>query len=70
MSARKEDLKINENVTVNEPQFNEKNTTKFSTDNNNFNERTNNTLNQLTKIHNEMTCFATPSQAFKDFNSE
>ena len=46
MSARKEDLKINENVTVNEPKFNEKNTTKFSTDNNNFNERTNNTLNQ------------------------
>ena len=46
MSARKEDLKINENVTVNEPKFNEKNTTKFSTNNNNFNERTNNTSNQ------------------------
>ena len=41
MSA-KENLKINENITVNE----QKNTTKFSTDNNNFNERTNNTLNQ------------------------
>ncbi|MGI9009818.1 MAG: hypothetical protein ACR2F1_01340 [Nitrososphaeraceae archaeon] len=46
MSARKEEIKINENVTVNEPKFNEKNTTKFSTDNNNFNERTTNTLNQ------------------------
>ena len=46
MSTRKEEIKINENVTVNEPKFNEKNTTKFSTDNNNFNERTNNTLNQ------------------------
>src|SRR4030095_3620610 len=29
-----------------EPKFNEKNTTKFSTNNNNFNENTNNTLNQ------------------------
>jgi hypothetical protein len=46
MSVKKEEIKINENVTVNEPKFNEKNTTKFSTDNNNFNERTNNTLNQ------------------------
>ncbi len=42
MLARKEEIKINENVTVNEP----KNTTKFNNDNNNFNERTNNTLNQ------------------------
>jgi hypothetical protein len=46
MSVKKEEIKINENVTVNEPKFNEKNTTKFSTDNNNFNERTNSTLNQ------------------------
>ena len=46
MSARKEEIKINENIAVNEPKFNEKNTTKFGTDNNNFNERTNNTLNQ------------------------
>ena len=42
MSARKEEIKINENISVNEP----KNTTKFNNDNNNFNERTNNTLNQ------------------------
>ena len=42
MSARKEEIKANENIVVNES----KNTTKFSTDNNNFNERTNNTLNQ------------------------
>jgi hypothetical protein len=42
MSARKEEIKINENIAVNEP----KNTTKFNKDNNNFNERTNNTLNQ------------------------
>ena len=45
MSTRKED-KTNENIAVNEPKFNEKNTTKFSTHNTNFNERTNNTLNQ------------------------
>jgi hypothetical protein len=45
MSTRKEE-KTNETIAVNEPKFNEKNTTKFSTDNNNFNERTNNTLNQ------------------------
>jgi hypothetical protein len=42
MSARKEEIKVNENIAVNEP----KNTTKFNKDNNNFNERTNNTLNQ------------------------
>ena len=42
MSAKKEEIKINENIAVNEP----KNTTKFIKDNNNFNERTNNTLNQ------------------------
>jgi hypothetical protein len=41
MSA-KENIKVNENITVNES----KNTTKFNKDNNNFNERTNNTLNQ------------------------
>ena len=42
MSTRKEEIKVNETIAVNEP----KNTTKFSTDNNNFNERTNNTLTQ------------------------
>src|SRR5687768_9676500 len=42
MSARKEEIKINENIAVNEP----KNTIKVSTNTNNFNERTNNTLNQ------------------------
>jgi hypothetical protein len=42
MSARKDEIKINENIAVNGP----KNTTKFSTDNNNFNERTNNALTQ------------------------
>jgi hypothetical protein len=41
MSA-KENIKVNENITVNES----RNTTKFIKDNNNFNERTNNTLNQ------------------------
>ena len=50
MSVKKEEIKIKENITINEPKFNEKNTTKFSTDNNNFNERINrdynNTLNQ------------------------
>jgi len=46
--SSKENIKINENIAVNEPKFNEKNTTKFSTDNTNanFNERTNSTLNQ------------------------
>jgi hypothetical protein len=42
MSTRKEEIKANENIDVNEL----KNTTKFSTDNNNFNERTNNVLTQ------------------------
>ena len=42
MSARKENIKANETIAVNES----KNTTKFNTDNTNFNERTNNTLNQ------------------------
>ena len=42
MSARKEEIKTNENIAVNES----KNTTNFNKDNNNFNERTNNTLNQ------------------------
>ena len=46
MSTRKQEVKINENIAVNEPEFNEKNTTKFNKDNNNFNERTTNTLNQ------------------------
>ncbi|HEU4481613.1 MAG TPA: hypothetical protein VFR65_01035 [Nitrososphaeraceae archaeon] len=46
MSTRKEEIKVNENIAINEPKFNEKNTTKFSTDNNNFNERTNNALTQ------------------------
>ena len=42
MSARREEIKVNENIAVNES----KNTTKFNKDNTNFNERTNNTLNQ------------------------
>ncbi|MFB5600955.1 MAG: hypothetical protein ACE5SW_12110 [Nitrososphaeraceae archaeon] len=49
MSA-KEEIKKTENVAVNEPKFNEKNTTKFNKDNNNFNESVNidynKTLNQ------------------------
>jgi len=44
--SSKENIKINENIAVNEPKFNEKNTTKFNKDNNNFNERTTNTLTQ------------------------
>src|ERR671921_1535297 len=53
MSARKEEIKINENRAVNEPEFNEKNTTKFNKDNNNFNERTNNTLTQQQEAINK-----------------
>ena len=30
MSARKEEIKINENIDVNEPEFNEKNTTNLT----------------------------------------
>ena len=41
MSAGKEEIKINENIAVNEL----KNTTKFNKDNNNFNERTNRDYN-------------------------
>jgi hypothetical protein len=51
MSTRKEE-KTNETIAVNEPKFNEKNTTKFSTDNNNFNERTNNALTQQQDVIN------------------
>ena len=42
MSARKENIKVNEKLALNES----KNTTKFNKDNNNFNERTNNTFYQ------------------------
>src|SRR5688500_8055507 len=56
MSAKKEEIKINENIAVNEPKFNEKNTTKFNKDNNNYNERTNrdynNTLTQQQDVIN------------------
>ena len=48
MSA-KENIKVNENIDVNEP----KNTTKFNKDNNNFNERTTNTLNQQQDVINK-----------------
>ena len=41
MSAGKEEIKINENIAVNEP----KNITKFNKYNNNFNERTNRDYN-------------------------
>jgi len=52
MSARKDEIKANENIAVNEPI----NTTKFNKDNNNFNERTNrdysNTLTQQQDVIN------------------
>ncbi len=48
MSARREEIKVNENIAVNES----KNTTKFNKDNNNFNERTNNTLIQQQDVIN------------------
>ena len=50
--SSKENIKINENIAVNEPKFNEKNTTKFNKDNNNFNERTTNTLTQQQDVIN------------------
>src|SRR5215211_4362168 len=49
MSAKKEEIKMNENIAVNEP----KNTTKFDKDNNNFNERTNNALTQQQEAINK-----------------
>jgi len=49
MSARKDEIKVNENIAVNEP----KNTTKFNKDNNNFNERTNNALTQQQDVINK-----------------
>jgi hypothetical protein len=42
MSTRKEEIKVNENIDVNKPTFYDENTTKVSTNTNNFNERTNN----------------------------
>ena len=48
MSARKEEIKINENIAVNE----QKNTTEFNKDYNNFNERTNNVLSQQQDVIN------------------
>jgi len=49
MSARKDEIKINENIAVNE----QKNTTKFNKENNNFNERTNNALTQQQDVINK-----------------
>ena len=46
MSARKDEIKVKENIDVNKPTFYDENTTKVSTNTNNINERTNNTLNQ------------------------
>jgi hypothetical protein len=54
MPARKEEIKVNENIAVNEPKFNEKSTTTFNPDNTNFNERTNNTLNQQQEAINNI----------------
>ena len=53
--SSKENIKVNENIAVNEPKFNEKNTTKFNNDNNNFNERTTNTLNNVKRTTDEAT---------------
>ena len=50
MSTTKE-AKINEN----KPEFNEKYTTKFNKDNNNFNERINNTLKSTTRCNKQDT---------------
>jgi len=56
--STKEEIKRKENIAVNEPEFNEKNTTKFNKDINNFNERTkkgyNDILNQQLDIINKI----------------
>jgi hypothetical protein len=53
----KEEIKRNENIAVNEPEFNERNATKFNKDHSNFNERANrdynNTLNQQQDVINK-----------------
>ena len=53
----KEEIKRNENIAVNEQEFNERNTTKFNKDHSNFNERANrdynNTLNQQQDVINK-----------------
>jgi len=53
----KEEIRRNENIAVNEQEFNERNTTKFNKDHSNFNERTNryynNTLNQQQDVINK-----------------
>jgi hypothetical protein len=53
----KEEIKRNENIAVNESEFNERNATKFNKDHSNFNERTNkdynNTLNQQQDVINK-----------------
>ena len=51
--STKENIKVNENIAVNESKFNEKNTTKFNNTNTNFNERTNNALNQQQEAINK-----------------
>ncbi len=55
--STKEEIRRTENIAVNEPEFNERNATKFNKDHSNFNERTNkeynNTLNQQQDIINK-----------------
>jgi hypothetical protein len=51
----KEEIKRSENIAVNKPEFNEKNTTKLNKDHSNFNEITNkitNTMNKYQKTNN------------------
>jgi len=51
----KEEIKRSENIAVNKPEFNEKNTTKLNNDHSNFNEITNkitNTMNKYQKTNN------------------
>jgi hypothetical protein len=51
----KEEIKRSENIVVNKPEFNEKNTTKLNNDHSNFNEITNkitNTMNKYQKTNN------------------
>jgi len=45
----KEEIKRSENIAVNKPEFNKKNTTKLNKDHSNFNERTNKTTNTMNK---------------------
>ena len=55
MSTRKEEIKSNKNIDENKPTYYDKNT-NFNKDGNNFNEITNNTINQQQRQERSCLC--------------